>query len=79
MGRIGVLGQRGEPNLLPSVGQGLTLDHFFVANAELLLLLSTSLNQDAKEGKDHGGVTHFSLSLALTPLIRTLLFKALCR
>lgn len=36
------------PYLLPSVGQRLTLDHFFVAKAQLLLLLCASLNRNSR-------------------------------
>ena len=39
------------PYLLPSAGQRLTLDHFFVANAQLLLLPSASLSRREPGGE----------------------------
>lgn len=54
--------------LLPFAGQSLTLDHFFVANAQLLLLLCASLNQDrrSKEERDHDSGALLCLSLSDT-------------
>lgn len=47
---VGLAGPRSKPYLLPSGGQRLTLDHFFVANAQLLLLPRASLYRRERGG-----------------------------
>lgn len=47
---VGLAGPSSKPYLLPSGGQRLTLDHFFVANAQLLLLPRASLYRRERGG-----------------------------
>lgn len=47
---VGLAGPSSKAYLLPSGGQRLTLDHFFVANAQLLLLPRASLYRRERGG-----------------------------